>query len=359
MMRALAAAGVLAAVLLLAGSAARPHSVRSGSVLEHGRAVYNFRCYFCHGYSGDAKTVAAGMLAVKPRDFTTAAPADLTVEKILRALHEGRPGTAMASFSDTLDRDDMEAVAAFIADEFVEHRRTNTRYHTAENGWPDHERFQDAFRFVREPAALALSEDALSDAERRGRRLYLSACVSCHDAPAGGRAEVAWDVRPVSYPLDGHDCVSCHDRVRYPERGQPRADPPASYHAASSAASMVRPMVQPDDAPYSEHDRPVALASPTAELRRGEALYLKNCAFCHAADGSARHWIGRFLEPHPRDLTNADFRAQMNRDALVQRIADGLPGTAMPTWRNVLTRDEIRAIALYIEAAFGPLGGHR
>ena len=28
---------------------------------EHGRAVYNFRCYFCHGYSGNARTLAEGM----------------------------------------------------------------------------------------------------------------------------------------------------------------------------------------------------------------------------------------------------------------------------------------------------------
>ena len=29
---------------------------------ERGRAIYNFRCYFCHGYSGDARTLAATYL---------------------------------------------------------------------------------------------------------------------------------------------------------------------------------------------------------------------------------------------------------------------------------------------------------
>ena len=358
MIRIVAAAVLAVAAILPGASTTHPAAHGGGSLLERGRAVYNFRCYFCHGYSGDARTVAAGMLAVKPRDFTRVEPDGLTREAVLHALRNGRPGTAMASFSDTLDSAEMEAVTAFVIDEFVTHRRANTRYHTAENGWPEHERFGDAFRFVRDPAALALPEERLSDTERSGRRLYLSACVSCHDAPTSGSDDLAWDVRPVSYPLDGHDCVSCHDRVRYPERGQARQDPPASYHGASRVAAASR-STRPEESPYSEHDRPVVLAAPTAEQQRGAALYLRNCAFCHAADGTAKHWIGRFLEPHPRDLTDARFRARMDHEALTQRIEEGLPGTAMPTWRNVLKPDEIRAIALYMEAAFGPLGGHR
>jgi cytochrome c oxidase cbb3-type subunit 3 len=354
MMRGLAAVLLAAAAILLAGSSARS-AIDAASLHERGRAVYNFRCYFCHGYSGDAKTVAAGLMAVKPRDFTRADPGLLDREKVLHALRHGRPGTPMASFEGILDAREMEAVAAFVVNEFVTARRPNTRYHTAENGWPDHERFRDAFRFVRDPAALALPPEQLDEADQRGRRLYLATCVSCHDAPHA-TGEVAWDARPVSYPLDGHDCVSCHDRVRYPERGLAAEPPPASYHGASRVAGLAAPAVQ-DDSPYAAHDQPVALASPTAEQRRGEALYLKNCAFCHAADGTARHWIGRFLEPHPRDLTEAAFRARFDRDGLVQRIEEGLPGTAMPTWRNVLKREEIRAIAVYMEAAFGPLGG--
>ena len=357
MMRGLAAALLAAAAILLAGSSARS-AIDSASLHERGRAVYNFRCYFCHGYSGDARTVAAGMLAVKPRDFTRVEAGLLDRENVLQALKHGRPGTAMASFDGILDRGEMEAVAAFVIEEFVTARRPNTRYHTAENGWPDHERFSAAFRFVRDPTALALPHEELTESDQRGRRLYLATCISCHDAPARAADEVAWDARPVSYPLDGHDCVSCHDRVRYPERGQARLDPPASYHGASRVASVGGAAPQ-GDSPYSAHDRPVTLAAATPEQRRGETLYLKNCAFCHAADGTARHWIGRFLEPHPRDLTDAAFRARMDRAGLVQRIEEGLPGTAMPTWRNVLKRDEIRAIAVYMEAAFGPLGSPR
>ena len=44
---------ILAAwIALLAGAAG------ASNRHEAGRAIYNYRCYFCHGYSGDARTLA-------------------------------------------------------------------------------------------------------------------------------------------------------------------------------------------------------------------------------------------------------------------------------------------------------------
>jgi cytochrome c oxidase cbb3-type subunit 3 len=353
--RLIVAAAAAAAVLV----ASRPGGPADAALAhEQGRAIYNYRCYFCHGYSGDAKTVAAGLLARPPAAFIDGAPGTLTTERVVETLLHGRPGTAMATFRGTLTPREMSLVARFVVEEFAARRAANTRYHTADNGWPDHERFRDAFLFVRDPAALHRAPEELTEAESRGRRLYLSTCISCHETGAKDDA-VAWDARPVSYPMDGHDCVSCHDRSRYPERGLVPLPPPASYHGA---AGLVRPSDEASasaESPYSVHDQPVALAGATPQQERGQALYLRNCAFCHAADGTAKHWIGRFLEPHPRDLTDPAFRASLSREELERRIEAGLPGTAMPTWRNVLKQEEIGAIAAYIEGAFGRYGAAR
>jgi mono/diheme cytochrome c family protein len=81
---------------------------------ELGRKVYNFRCYFCHGYSGDAKTLAATYLTPAPRDFTAAAPAEWPVARIAEVLRQGRDGTAMKSFRGILDEEELHAVAAFF-----------------------------------------------------------------------------------------------------------------------------------------------------------------------------------------------------------------------------------------------------
>ena len=67
--------------------------------LELGRKVYNFRCYFCHGYSGDARTLATTYLAPKPRDFTSTPLQALPRDAMLMAVRDGRTGTVMKGFT--------------------------------------------------------------------------------------------------------------------------------------------------------------------------------------------------------------------------------------------------------------------
>src|SRR3990172_7403987 len=98
--------------------------------LEAGRKIYNFRCYFCHGYSGDAQTVAASLLSPPPADFTRADASRFTAEYIVTVLQKGKPGTAMQTFRNILSKTEMQQVAAFVVDEFVRRKAPNTRYHT-------------------------------------------------------------------------------------------------------------------------------------------------------------------------------------------------------------------------------------
>ena len=171
MKRALAAALVLLAAL---GPAA-------AADLEHGRAVWNFRCYFCHGYSGDARTLAGTYLQPRPRDFQAADPAEFPLPRIVAAIRHGVPGTAMKGFTGVLTEAEIADVAAFLRSEFLEKRARNTRYHTAEAGWADHERYVEAFPFARGEVALDAPEAGLTPGERRGRELFVRTCITCHD----------------------------------------------------------------------------------------------------------------------------------------------------------------------------------
>jgi cytochrome c oxidase cbb3-type subunit 3 len=134
-----------------ASTALPPERPPAASDAQHelGRKVYNFRCYFCHGYSGDARTLAATYLQPRPRDFAAATPATLPPQAVLAAVRDGRAGTAMKSFRGIVTEAELQAVAAFVSREFVEGKARNTAYHTAENGWPGHERHQAAFPFAR------------------------------------------------------------------------------------------------------------------------------------------------------------------------------------------------------------------
>lgn len=162
-------------------------------LVEDGRRVYNFRCYYCHGYSGDARTLAATLLPTKPRAFVDFAAGDMPPERIAMAVRHGLPGTAMKSFSGTLDEREIAAVVAFVHDEFVVRRAPNTRYHTAENGWPRHERYAKAFPFAEGRIPIDAPVSSLSASERAGRSLYLTTCITCHDRAAVRDPGPAWE----------------------------------------------------------------------------------------------------------------------------------------------------------------------
>lgn len=334
---------------------ARAEAPATTETLELGRKVYNFRCYFCHGYSGDAKTLATTYLEPKPRDFTHTSAKQLPRELMLSALRDGRNGTAMKSFAGILTPREMEAVTDFVRHEFMTKKAENTRYHTAENGWPDHERNAAAFPFARGEIAIDTPWDKLDGNQRKGKRLFLSACITCHDHGRVQEPGVVWETRAVSYPRDAY-CTSCHQDVpRSAPQGAKHPQRPAT-HTFSEPDGRV-PVRRPREGdPVAQnflvHDKAPVMKNPTREELRGEDLFQKNCAFCHAADGTSKSWIGSFLEPHPRDLTSDEQMRGMTRERLARSITQGLTDTSMPAWGGVLPREDIDALVAYIVRAF-------
>ena len=308
------------AAALLAGCGARDPAAQ----LEAGRAVYNYRCYFCHGYSGDAKTLAATYLEPKPRDFTQGPP--LEAAAILATLQQGREGTAMKSFTGVITSDEMAAVSAFVEHEFVRRKAPNTAYHTAGNGWPDHQRYAVAYPFATGAIALDTPTEQLDTQQQRGRTMFLEACISCHDRARVADDGPAWSSRPLSYPRMG---------FQPGDYGPPKPD-------AVSGASV-----------YAQHDIVPVIEGLTPLEKRGEALFQANCAFCHGADGTGKNWIGQFMEPKARDLT-LYTRRSMPAARLRETIRNGLPGTSMPAWKDVLRPAEVDAVSAYVARAFFP-----
>jgi cytochrome c oxidase cbb3-type subunit 3 len=315
------ALNVLLALCLFSGNAVA-QSTPFDSIAS-GEAVYRYYCYQCHGYAGNARTLAGRNLSPPPRDFTSVTPARLPVESIVDTVLKGRPGTAMVSFATVLDEQQVLDVARYIHRSFMSDGKLTAKYHSAENGWTDHERYAAAFPFVEGAIGVDAPWESLTAEQQRGRKLYELACVSCHDQPhSGGNDGPTWELRAVSYPR------------RHFSHREDNAD------LISAASPYAVHDVAPDSDGFSE----LALA--------GRALYEENCAFCHASDGTGRNWIGSFLEPRPRDFTDPEFRLIHDTAALEQRILVGIPGTSMPAWRDVLGPAEIDAIIAYVREAF-------
>ena len=304
--------------------------------LSAGQKIYNYRCYFCHGYAGDAKTVAASFLTPPPVDFTRADAKIFTPQHIVATLQKGKPGTAMKSFQGILTEQEMMQVANFVVTVFVQRSKnlTNTYYHTPANGWPNHQQYADAFPFATGKIFLSQPIETLTAAQVRGRELFLSSCVICHSKADGPLSDnpVIWEARPLSFP-----------RNHFDHSVQPAPSTPLKLDAMSSAS------------PYLLHDIPPKIENLSAIGLHGQKLFQNNCAFCHAADGTGKNWIGSFLQPHPRNLRDANFMKGMTRDKLAATIREGIPETSMPAWKSVLSEAEITAIIEYVSIAFHPL----
>lgn len=312
---------VLVGVIALSVAAAAPRQIQAAAVTaerdRQGKAVYNFYCYQCHAYAGDARTLATTFLDPQPRNFTATDPQQLRREQMVEAITHGRAGTAMVSFSNVLDRQEIEAVVDFIRTEFMQGRRPALIYHTPENGWENHQRYAAAFPFASGDLPLDTPWEELTASQKQGKRLFMAACISCHDRSRVRNEGAIWELRPLSYPREHYDHTRPLDNI--------------------SGAS-----------PYALHDKPPLSAGLAPLEQRGERLFQINCAFCHAADGTARNWIGSFLEPHPRDLTSSAILKRDNH-SLKHVIKEGLQGTSMPAWKEILNDDQIDDIIAYLK----------
>jgi len=239
---------------------------------------------------------------------------------MITSVSHGKPGTAMMGFTHQLSAVEIAAVVDFIRDRFMRGRQETTRYHIEANGWLDFSRYAAAFPFVR--GELAIDGDNLSTEQQRGLQLFLSTCLTCHEGRSRKQPALRLEPRAVSFPRGGYSPAG------------------TSLDAVSGAT------------PYARHDQVPGVEGLSSEEKKGGILFQANCAFCHAADGTGRNWIGSFLEAHPRNLTDAGAMNSMTRARLRQVIRDGLVGTTMPAWKSVLDAGQIDAIAAYVMRVF-------
>jgi len=287
-----------------------------------GKKAYDYFCYQCHAYAGTGKTLAARYLDPPPRDFTSADPSVLTRERMLLAITEGRKSTGMKSFSRVLDEEARESVVDYIRDEFMSGKPSPGRYHTAENGWPGHhEKYSLAYPFAEGEIATDTPLSQLDEKQRLGLTLFRTSCMACHDRAKVDNMGTIWRARASSYP-----------RRHYDHRQGP-------WDAVTSAT------------PYHKHDKVPDVSSYSPQVQLGQQVFLQNCAFCHAADGSGKNWIGSFMEPPAADLTSARIAA-WSEVTLREVILTGVPGGTMPAWRGLLDEQQMGLLLAYMREGF-------
>ena len=117
---------------------------------------------------------------------------------------------------------------------------------------------------------------------------------------------------------------------------------------------------QPPPETYSDLTWPPGTDIP-ANAPLGSRVYAQRCAVCHGPDGRGNGPAAPSLIPRPRDFTLGFFKYKSTppgeppADADLERVvADGLQASAMPSFKDLLSEDDMRAVVARIKA-FSPV----
>lgn len=313
--------------------------VQAGTHTAKGSAdvLYHNYCSVCHGDRGDGRSRARNSLVPPPRDFTTReAIEQLTRERMIASVTDGRPGTAMVGWKSQLSAPEIDAIVDYI-------RAT----------------------FMTPHAAANLSQ---------GQDVYARNCQRCHgDHGQGGGEGKAADLGSprAAERLTRErmiDAVSQGVPVgKMPGYKQKLSDSEIAAVVDYVRVQFMMPAIQGHSGTRAHvgHDTPAdAPAAPTVDMTallpkglkgdaaRGGKFYQANCATCHGAKGDGQGPRAYFIRPKPRNFLDAAVSHSYNRPFLFAAISAGKLGTEMPAWSKVLTDQQIADVAEYVYRSF-------
>lgn len=158
--------------------------------LQRGRTLYVHNCTVCHGERGQGSALPVGG-PTPPRNLASPqSRAELSRERMIQSVTQGRPGTAMAGFSNRLPPADIEAVVDYVRAALMVPQTTisGTKAHGG--------RKEDAApAVVRADMSLPMPAGLKGDAVKGGL-FYHANCATCHGGRGDGKGPRAYFINP-------------------------------------------------------------------------------------------------------------------------------------------------------------------
>ncbi len=210
------------------------------------------------------------------------------------------------------------------------------------------------------PAMLALAVPAPDDraprlgapgpedvaAQQPGAALFASNCAGCHGTSGRGDGPAAATLlpRPANLTSARFSVGRVSDALWYGVRG---TSMPAwrdwSLRDLRDLTAYVLSVAPPP--PGDAADVTAASAVPLADTA---ALFARECASCHGAEGRGDGVAGRVLARAPTNF----HQEQPDLARAETVLAEGLPGSSMPRWRERIDEPHRAALAAYVRSFY-------
>jgi mono/diheme cytochrome c family protein len=188
--------------------------------------------------------------------------------------------------------------------------------------------------------------------ELRGAAVFARHCGGCHGAGGKGDGPAAVSLLPAPRDLS---------RVLFSDRALSRAlwegvrgsSMPGWHELPTNDLRALAAYVRSLEAEGPQVQQDAALSAE--EQTTAEKLYASSCTTCHGPRGQGDGTGAGALAPRPTDFGQVRPSLAYAEDVLAQ----GVPGTAMPPWRDRLDAAQRHLLARYVRSLYQPTSPSR
>jgi mono/diheme cytochrome c family protein len=166
--------------------------------LQRGKALYVQNCSVCHGERGQGSSHPVGG-PVPPRDLASPqSRAELSRERMIASVTNGRPGTGMAAFSGRLSPKDIESVVDYVRAALMVQPAdaiSGTRAHGGRSAEVPAPQKPQVAAIPKADMSLPMPNGLTGDAAKGGR-FYNANCATCHGVKGDGKGPRAYFINP-------------------------------------------------------------------------------------------------------------------------------------------------------------------
>jgi cytochrome c oxidase cbb3-type subunit 2 len=206
---------------------------------------------------------------------------------------------------------------------------------------------------------------------QEGKELYVDRCLTCHGCAGNGLGSYAGTlvVTPADFGQEPFRNMPDDQWIWHVSEGVPGTVMPPWKESMTERERwlVIRYIQQTFARPImrdpAEGDPPAeyaALTNPLPQtvemLEEGKAIFIRECMVCHGDAGTGGGPYAEGLQPSPPDFSDGSYGSLSNpsyTDAdYFWRISEGLPWSAMPSWKLRYSEEDRWKLVYYIRVNF-------